>query len=623
MSYIFRGKLCGYICPDCREPLSKVRVRLYRAADDRQVVARAVANPKDTFAILTREQIDERESRLIAEAETDDGGGFVFELDDDRQYDGGPVEVDVYCETVPRARPQRSESEPVQFTITTLQPQWRENERSLVAYWDYCLPARYWCLVRGRFRAWTICGKVVLCQQKPPTPVPGVRVRAFDADILQEDELGSDITGPGGHFRIDYTAADFKRTPVSWISWEWVSGPDLYFRVETLGGGTLLAEDPSRARQPDRENVGHCFCVELCVDEAPPTAIQAIFTHVGHFEIDSHIDPATGLTNSAQPAGMPTQHGGPDFGFYDGRHHDGIKLIGDCPAAHPGGGGQPMRYRFLYRDLANAPGTSVPITASMLTAIDVGVRFVPWDKYGTGVVMTPQTIWVGPNGSTTVPPFPAGPAVPPGTPWGPVPPVYLKPDADGWVPVDPATNIHAYSGPLLQFRTRAVVPGGTPPNDGPGNDVTDQKNGTPLSIIFEAEPLGGPAPGAPTISNTLQRILVNNWSEVILLDLKQFHEVGANCCSPIDTDLDILYTADHELLSSWSVGLSSCAIGPWTPPSLPQGTGARGDADTHHENTSSWPVCSYIVSLSTSRMVTDGEHDADGGYVQLPFCVEH
>ena len=52
MAYIFRGKLCGYICPDCREPLSKVRVRLYRAGDDRETVARAVANPKDTFAIL-------------------------------------------------------------------------------------------------------------------------------------------------------------------------------------------------------------------------------------------------------------------------------------------------------------------------------------------------------------------------------------------------------------------------------------------------------------------------------------------------------------------------------------------------------------------------------------------
>jgi len=319
MSYIFRGKLCGYICPDCREPLSKVRVRLYRAGDDREVVARAVANPKETFAILNEEQVAERESRLIAEAETGDDGGFVFELDKDEQYDGGPVEVDVYCEAVPRARPQRKESEPVQFTITTLQPQWREGEQALVAYWDYCLPARYWCLVRGRFRAWTICGKVVLCHQQPAAPVPGVRVRAFDADIVQEDELGSDITGPNGHFRIDYTAADFQRTPISWISWEWVSGPDLYFRVETLGGGTLLAEGPSRARQPDRENVGHCFCVTLCVDEAPPPPIQAIFTHVGHFDIDSHIDATTGLTNSAQPAGMPNQHGGPGFGFFDGR----------------------------------------------------------------------------------------------------------------------------------------------------------------------------------------------------------------------------------------------------------------------------------------------------------------
>ncbi|MBV8859521.1 MAG: hypothetical protein JOZ02_21495 [Acidobacteria bacterium] len=623
MPYIFRGKLCGYICPDCREPLSKVKVRLYRAGDEREVVARAVANPKETFAILSEEQVDERRSRLIAEAETDDDGGFAFELNGDGQYDGGPVEVDVYCATVPRAKPQRKESEPVQFTITTLQPQWRESDRALVAYWDYCLPARYWCLVRGRFRVWTICGKVVLCEQKPPAPVAGVRVLAFDADITQDDALGSAVTGPDGHFRIDYTAADFKRTPISWISWEWVSGPDLYFRVESLGGATLLAEDRSRARQPDRENVGHCFCVELCVRDAPQVT-HAWFTHVGDFYIDGDISNATGLTNGPQPAGMPNQHGGPGYGFYDGRHGWGIKLKGDCPSTHPFGGGQPMRYRFLYEDLDNDPGNKHPVNDTMVSAVEVGVRVVTWDTFGTGAVATPQAIWVGPTGATTPPPPPTPPAVPPGTPWGPVPPALMKPDADGWVQVDPASNLHGYSGPLLYFRTASAVPGGAAPGDGAGNAVSSPQNGTSLRVYFEAEPVAGPSLGAPTLGNDLKKIRINNWSEVILLNIQQFITPGANCCSPINANLDILYTADHELMKSWGVDITSCASGlGWVKPALPGGTGPRGGHGTSSHNTSTWPNCSYLVSLSTLRSLTDGEDDTDGGYVQLTFCIEH
>jgi hypothetical protein len=31
MAYIFRGRLCGLISTECLEPLSNVRVRLYRS----------------------------------------------------------------------------------------------------------------------------------------------------------------------------------------------------------------------------------------------------------------------------------------------------------------------------------------------------------------------------------------------------------------------------------------------------------------------------------------------------------------------------------------------------------------------------------------------------------------
>jgi len=49
----------------------------------------------------------------------------------------------------------------------------------------------------------------LICSTK--TPVAGVKVRAFDVDWLQDDDLVGDNDG-SGKFRIDYLADDFKTT---------------------------------------------------------------------------------------------------------------------------------------------------------------------------------------------------------------------------------------------------------------------------------------------------------------------------------------------------------------------------------------------------------------------------
>ena len=96
-------------------------------------------------------------------------------------------------------------------------------------------------------------------------------MRAFDVDWLQDDALGHEVTDGAGHFRIDYSADDFKKTIFSpAINLEWTGGPDFYFRVETLSGTVLLAEPASRGRASDRENVGPCFSVDLCLEKQPP-----------------------------------------------------------------------------------------------------------------------------------------------------------------------------------------------------------------------------------------------------------------------------------------------------------------------------------------------------------------
>ena len=80
MAYIFRGRLCGYICSECPEDLANVTVRLYRNREQQNVTALAVADPKDTFAILSDDQVKAKASSLIAETKTADDGSFTFEL---------------------------------------------------------------------------------------------------------------------------------------------------------------------------------------------------------------------------------------------------------------------------------------------------------------------------------------------------------------------------------------------------------------------------------------------------------------------------------------------------------------------------------------------------------------
>src|ERR1039458_2583203 len=77
-TYRFSGSLCGYLCEDCSEPLSNVKVRLYRAV--RQVAERAAADPKNTFELISAHDVAAKQGTLLAEAVTDAGGNFTFEL---------------------------------------------------------------------------------------------------------------------------------------------------------------------------------------------------------------------------------------------------------------------------------------------------------------------------------------------------------------------------------------------------------------------------------------------------------------------------------------------------------------------------------------------------------------
>jgi len=255
----------------------------------------------------------------------------------------------------------------------------------------------------------------------------------------------------------------------------------------------------------------------------------------------------------------------------------------------------------------------------------VGTRPIVWNVSGTPApVVTAQDIYVAPFGAppgTVAPPTPA-PALPPNVPWGPIPPAVMVPDADGWVPIDPSATNGGFSGPLLRLDSTSIVPGGLAPGNGAGNAVAAPASGRKVRIAFQAEPVSGATASTPTLTNELENLYVNNWSDVNLIGLAQFSGPGNTPCSGLSTALDIQYTADHELLASWGLGISTSASVPGGIPVLPSGSVPRGAAATFHIDISTWPACSYLVALTTRRKLTDGETDDSGHTNYVTFCKD-
>lgn len=606
MAYIFRGKLCGLICPECPEPLANVIVRLYRSRDAQTVTALAVANPKETFAVLTEEQVKAKASALIAEIKTDEEGNFSFALGDNEGYKGEAFEVDVYCGTVPRLKPRPQPPTPLQFSITTLQPRWRQREDGFVAVWDYCLPYRFWCLIRGLFGAWTICGRLRTCES-PQTPIAGATVRAFDADWWQDDPLGGAVTDATGRFRIDYTTADFQVTPFSpFINIEFASGPDVYFTAE-LGGVTILNETQAAGRSPGRENVGPCFCVELCSDEVQPPDVE----HIPHWQqveiFDIHPFPsATGFSAEGY-AGGPA-----NFYVFGG----GVTLKGNCPLRNVAAPANPLEYRFLIGEWTWPGGVDDPTAlptvapAGMAAVTQIASTHIGYVFYTNG------------NGLPDSAPVYIGPAD-------------LLPD--GWIRVDnkavtvdmrdgttSVVNINSanflrtfdlfvLNSPVITSAHPAKLPGGLPILDA-GRSLTTAEREPIRRYRLTFEVRDGVSLAA-VATDTLDSIVLDNSPVALALDLE---ELRTNACNPVSAGtVHILYTIDHPHLKFFSLGISNNNGGVHPPPALPAGNFVpppptsnylfRGGAGGPHQpannggfavNVAADPSCAYRVALS-------------------------
>jgi hypothetical protein len=608
--YIFKGCVRGALCRECIEPLAGITLKFYRLASDRNVTALAVASAKDTFTPVDDAAIKARKSLFLAETVIDEKGIFAVEFPS--AYEGEAFEVDLYCGTVPYLKPGPRPPVPLQFTITTLQPMWRTVEKNLVAAWEYTVPYRYWCGIRGRFGAWTICGYVRLCSNQ--APIGGVRVRAFDVDWLQDDALGFAVTDGSGHFRIDYSAADFKKTIFSpAINIEWTGGPDLYFKVETLSGTVLLAEPPSRGRAPDRENVGPCFCVDLCLEKQPPTNdYPPVFDALGGYlyatDIRSAV-PGSGLTVADNRA------------FYSTVRLNGAlsKTLNSLP----------MEYRFEFRTTdssGNPTGAWTPITPAQFSATIIGKRELyapaflgdPNPIKTAYVLADPANLGGGPLNAAIV---------------------------GGWIQVPQWSNVFGSegffvpNGNMINAITSSLV-------GSPGINVLGVKAGqsstalgAPLAqnrhiaLRMRVREIGIPASEVDAgtcfhvaIENTLYAgvakggswapFTVNDQLCVCSVDALQLR---ANGCAGVHTGLDVVFTTTHPNLGAVDITMTGPG-GPYgftLPAAVP---GERFGTATNSFVFSTLTDCAYIIKLSAALLLTTGDSSPLPVTDEVAFC---
>ena len=612
MTYLFKGRLCGYICADCPEPLANVKVRLYRTDAQQNAVALAAAAPKDTLAILDEASVAAKQSRLLAEVDTDAEGNFSLELSDKQKYQGEAFELDVYCETVPQRKATQTAPTPRQFTITVLQPKWRQAEQGFIAAWEYCLPHRFWCALRALFGAWTICGRVTVCDTQQP--VGGVKVRAFDVDWLQDDALGFGITDATGRFRIDYVTADFTPTIFSpAINIELTGGPDIYFKVETLAGTVLLAELRSRGRDPDRENAGACFCVRLCLEEQPPiTEPLPVFTAIGGYQYVSDIastPPGSGLTN------------GDNRAFYST-----LRLNGILPKKL---NGNPMEYRFEVRS-TDATGTPISgwsaIAPSQIARTVLGL----WQIFAPAFPGDPNPIktklytvngTAGPNELVTTI------------------------SADGWIQVPQQSNVFGVegffqpNGNMINLISPTLAAFGSVNMTGVSAGNSSTSNGAALaqdrhySIRMKVREQGSLGTGTDAgicehvaIMNTLYDNISHHpsWAgytqsgalAVAMLDIAQLQ---ANGCSHITNNLDVLFTTTHPNLGAVSISMAGPG-GPYNFTLPAAVAGERFGTATPNFNVAALPACAYLVTLSAQVLLTTGDSSPLPLQDQIAFC---
>ncbi|MDH5178692.1 MAG: transthyretin-like family protein, partial [Gammaproteobacteria bacterium] len=282
MIYQYSAHLAGRICTECLHHFTNVQVILARSYENE---CTNQPNINQAFKQLTEEEFKQRYEQRLSEGTTDKDGNVGLPIDTGKtDYSGGCLEVIVVLTGLP-GRDQKMPTE--YYRIAYYDPEWIRTGQGAFHFAELLIPVNIWCAFLRKHALWVICGQVNSCD-KPVRPISNVTVKAYDTDWIQDDYLGSDMTDSNGWFLIVYDAEKFRKTPFSpFINIEWTGGPDVYFKIDGVDSEgnpvTLLEEDRSRGRQPDRENVTNCFCTKLCVTTGPtgPGIADSAWTGIG------------------------------------------------------------------------------------------------------------------------------------------------------------------------------------------------------------------------------------------------------------------------------------------------------------------------------------------------------
>lgn len=531
MSYTFKGNLRGQICEDCYESLFGMEVLLYlpwkREAEN------------DSFRMVTTAEANERKALLIAKTTTDSNGNFEFSIDD--KYQEYSFDIDIVCQTVPFAKKRAKDIQPVQLHLATVYPQ-------QVAFWEYTIPHKIWCNIRGKyFDAWVICGHLLNCQTNKP--IEGAAVTAWDADLLTDDNLGTATTDSNGHFRIDYDSATFKKTFLSpWINIEtdpglplsFQSGPDVYFKA-TLAGETLVNETKANARK----NVDYCLCVKLCSE------INVIT------ENETFDSAWTGFGDSFSASfGSGVQDFDADGYAGSGKYvlYSTVALTGQAPLK--AASGNRIKYRFRISDVTTPNNAASPADVNFNKIIGV----TPGLFAASQVLKLDKKVPTGSLDSI------------------PVISAQADFDANGWFDATNAiertltTNGFAIgdlslfkiieSDTLISLDTNKLTSQPNVPNTAAGvavaaaNLIDIEK----FAIRFEIGELLPDGSIAIQAANgkTLNSVIMNNNGVHLKLAIKELEET--TLCTPIKGDVHSKYTVYHPHIQSFSMNLNNNSL---------------------------------------------------------------
>lgn len=579
MQYVVSGQLEASICENCTVPLQGATVHLY--PHDGEASVPRMASKTSSFSALGASDLPDQDPVATSKEPVGSDGSYEIRFGEEVEYQGGPLEVAVRLTHLPGDDPEDGVGlgrEMVQFTLGYFEWSSEEAGESRSHTFDYRIPDNFYCKLLEALGQRVICGHVLSQDEEP---LSNAEVQAFDADITQDDPIGTATTDSSGRFLIYYTKDDFDDTPISLFEVELVGGPDCYFKVD-YAGQRIIDEGRADGRQQGRENRGHCTCVMLRSEEirvdVDPEDIP-VWTSVYEFDIRTDFTTPEGYTD-------------------DGNHQvfeGAVPLRGNVPLTTSSG--DPLKYRFLA---------------------------AAWEWPGSSTVGTPPS--VKPSDSdfepiTDIARTRVGTAIEDGYGWGPV---YIDSsdlDSDGFVTLkgksveihrwgsgqqskiitlDEDNFVHALD--LMCIKTGAL----TPPPANTGGNVEAGQQPSPrepvrryrLRFQYFPEP---DSPDKTTDEGTLDAIVFDNSPVLIDVSLGQ---LAGDLCAEISGNVDVEYTVDHPHLQSFDVVIRKNAgvVHDDGNSSLPDqeyngNLSFRGDHGTERVDVSGDEPCAYEVVL--------------------------